>query len=202
MKRLFDCLLILAVLLTMPMGDASHADDKPVKLVPVLKIDKELDKRTAIKPSAIPNAGNGLYAAVAIKKDHVIGELGGRLVTDDDYPLGNYYVASIAECAWEETKPYKYLDSKEFGAHVSRINFAPRQINGIDTHFQNAAIRQLCEYPYVVFVALSDIEAGQEIFTSYGPNYGYDRFMYEAPVRDYFCAKLKLDCASEYRFEP
>jgi hypothetical protein len=183
-------------------GQPLSADEAPVKLVPVLKINKELDKRTAIKPSAIPGAGNGLFATVAIKQGEVIGELGGRLVTDENYPLGNYYLASIPECAWEETKPYKYLDSKDFGANVSRINFAPSKINGVETHFQNAALNQLCVYPYVIFVALKDIEPGAEIWASYGPHYHYDKFMYEPEVRDFFCGLMKLDCLENYSFEP
>jgi SET domain-containing protein len=183
---------------------AVRADEpvKPVKLVPTLKINRELDKRTVIKPSAIPGSGNGLFAAVAIKKDEVIGELGGRLVTDEDYPLGNYYLASIPECAWEETEPYKFLDSKNHGGNVSRINFAPKKIKGMDTGFQNAAIHQLCFYPYFIFVALKDIEPEAEIWASYGPYYSYDKFMYEPVVRDFFCGLLKTDCSEEYSFEP
>jgi hypothetical protein len=128
--------------------------------------------------------------------------LGGRLVAEEDYPLGNYYLASIPECAWEETKPYKFLDAKDFGANVSRINFAPKTINGIDTNFQNAAINQLCNYPYVIFIALKDIAPGEEMFASYGPYYSYDKFMYIAEVRDFFCGLLKTDCSGEYSFEP
>jgi len=155
-----------------------------------------------IKPSQIPGAGDGLYAAVAIKEGDVIGMLGGQLRTDEDYPAGNYYLASIPECAWEETKPYKYLDSKHFGAHVSRINFAPLKINGIETSFQNAALRQLCNYPYVIFVALRDLEPGQEIWASYGPYYHYDQFMYEPAVKEFFCNLAKIDCRESYSFEP
>lgn len=177
------------------------AEEKPVKLVPVLKINSDLDRRTEIKPSKIPGGGNGLFAAVAIKKDEVIGELGGQLRTEEDYPAGNYYLASIPECAWEETHPYRYLDAKHFGAHVSRINFAPRKINGVETKFQNSALVQLCNYPYVVFAALRDIEAGEEIWASYGPNYDYG-FMAASEVRDFFCGLLKLDCAEGYAFEP
>lgn len=177
------------------------AAEKPVKLVPVLKINKELDKRTVIKPSAIPNGGDGLYALVPIKKGEVIGELGGQLRADEDYPAGNHYMATILECAWEETKPYKYLDAKHFGAHVSRINFAPSKINDIDTHFQNAGIERLCSYPYFVFVALRDIEPGTEIWSSYGPNYDYDRFMYAPEVRDFFCALAKVDCRKNYSYQ-
>jgi SET domain-containing protein len=193
----------LFILLICMLSQAiATADEKPVKLVPVLKINRDLDKRTVIKPSAIPGSGNGLFAVEIIKKDEVIGELGGRLVTAEDYPLGNYYLASIPECAWEETKPYKFLDSQYFGANVSRINFAPKKINGIETHFQNAALLQLCVYPYVIFVALRDIEPGEEIWASYGPYYSYDKFMYEPAVRDFFCSRLKTDCSENYSFDP
>lgn len=178
-----------------------RANDEPLKLVPILKIDTDLDKRTEVKPSLIPGAGNGLFAQVKIKEGEVIGHLGGRLRTAEDYPPGNHYIASIPECAWEETKPYKYLDSKEFGGNVRRINFAPSKINGRDTGFQNAAIRQLCDYPYFIFVAIKDIEPGKEIWASYGPHYDYSRFMYEAEVRDFFCDLMKIDCSEKYSYE-
>jgi SET domain-containing protein len=193
--RMFAALLVLSV------PSFSLSAEEPVKLVPVLKINTELDKRTAIKPSKIPGAGNGLFAQVPIKKGEVIGELGGQLRTDEDYPPGNYYMAAIPECAWEETQPYRYLDSKHFGAHVSRINFAPKAINGVETRFQNSALVQLCEYPYVIFRALRDIAPGEEIWTSYGPNYDYS-FMASAEVRDFFCGLVKMDCSEGYAFEP
>jgi SET domain-containing protein len=188
-------------LIVMAIGLPAFADEAPVKLVPVLKINKDLDKRTIIKPSTIPNAGNGLFASVPIREDEVIGELGGRLMTPEDPIAGRHYLASIPECAWEETKPYRYLDSKDFGGNVSRINFAPSKINGIETHFQNAGIRQLCVYPYFVFVALRDIEPGAEIWTSYGPHYEYDRFMRELAVRNFFCSLVDLECGENYFYE-
>ena len=154
-------LFVLLYVLSAAARQFVLADEKPVRLVPVLKINKDLDKRTEITPSAIPGSGNGLFAVVPIMKGDVIGELGGQLIAEEDYPPGNYYLASIPECAWEETKPYKYLDAKHFCANVSRINFAPKTINGTDTHFQNAAINQLCNYPYVIFVALKDIAPGE-----------------------------------------
>jgi len=196
---------LCSLLLTWTLSPAvvrADGEEQPPRLVPILKIDEGLDKRTAIKPSLIPGGGNGLYAAVAIKQGDVIGMLGGQLRTDEDYPPGNYYLASIPECAWEETKPYKYLDAKHFGAHVSRINFAPKSINGIETGLQNAGLRQLCNYPYVIFVALRDIEAGTEIWASYGPHYPYDQFMYEPAVREFFCNQAKIDCGEKYAFEP
>src|ERR1051325_10565755 len=91
-------------LIVMAIGLPAFADEAPVKLVPVLRINKDLDKRTIIKPSTIPNAGNGLFASSLIREGEVIGELGGRLMTPEDPIAGRHYLASIPECAWEETK--------------------------------------------------------------------------------------------------
>jgi hypothetical protein len=201
MKKIY-LLVMLSILLLLPTHVLMPSAQTSGKLIPMLKINRALDKRTAIRPSTIPGAGNGLFAAALIKKGEVIGELGGRLVTDEDHALGNHYIASIPQCAWEETKPYKYLDAKDFGGNVSRANFAPSKIDGIETKFQNAAIRQLCHYPYFEFVAVNDIEPGAEIWTSYGPHYNYGRFMYVPEVRDFFCGKLKIDCRKKYTYEP
>lgn len=195
----FSALLAaMGVSKSLVLGD----EEKPVKLVPVLKINRELDKRTVIKPSAIPDGGDGLFAAVEIKKGDVIGELGGQLRTAEDYPTGNYYVASIPECAWEETQPYRFLDSKHYGGNVSRINFAPSKINDKETDFQNAALVQLCEYPYVVFIATRDIAPGTELWASYGPYFEYDKFMNAPAVRDFFCDLIKIDCSEKFVYEP
>ena len=179
---------------------AGSSLDAPGEQMAMLKINKEYDKRTVIKKSLIPNGGNGLFAFAKIKKGEVIGELGGRLVADNDESLGNHYIASIPKCAWKESHPYKYIDSKAYGANVSRINFAPSKINGIDTNFQNAAVKQLCTHPYFVFLALKDIEPGAEIWASYGPHYEYDKFMGAPEVRDFFCSLLKLDCREKFTY--
>jgi SET domain-containing protein len=201
MTKIARLFVLFWAALSISAGALAAAEETPVKLVPVLKINTELDRRTVIKPSRIPGAGNGLFAGVAIKKDEVIGELGGQLRTDEDYPPGNYYMAFIPECAWEETHPYRYLDSKHFGANVSRINFAPKTINGIDTKFQNSVLVQLCSYPYIVFKAVRDIEPGEEIWASYGRHYDYS-FMAGSEVSAFFCGLLKIDCGEGYTFQP
>lgn len=173
---------------------------KSSQKIPLVTINREYDKRTVVRQSRIPNAGNGLFALVKIKEGEVIGQLGGRLVSDDDSSHGNHYIASIPECAWKKTQPYKYIDSKAHGGNVSRINFAPSEINGIETNFQNAGIKQICEHPYFVFVATRDIEAGAEIWSSYGPNYEYDSFMTLPEIRDFFCGLLNIDCSEEFTF--
>lgn len=168
--------------------------------IPFVSINKEYDRKTVVRQSTIPNAGNGLFALEKIKEGEVIGELGGRLVSDNDSSHGNHYIASIPECAWKKTHPYKYIDSKVHGGNVSRINFAPSEINGIETHFQNAGIKQICQHPYFVFVATQDIEPGAEIWSSYGPNYEYDNFMSLPEIRNFFCGLLNIDCREEFTF--
>ena len=201
MDRIVVIFLLMFSGLFLCRGDGLAAAQKaPVQLA-LLKIDKSYEKKTVIKKSTIPNAGNGLFAAVKIKKGEVIGELGGRLVTADAMPKDTHYLAGIPECAWEKAAPYRYIDSKDYGAHVSRINFAPQKINGIDTHFQNAAIKQLCQHPYFIFIALRDIEPGEEIWSSYGPHYDYERFMRAPAVRKFFCALAKIDCRQKYDYK-
>lgn len=190
--------IVFAVILIGSSVTLWSADALP-KLGPLVKIDKELEKRTVIKKSSIPGSGNGLFAVVKIKKGEVVGHLGGRLL--EEFPQGNHYVGALIECAQKEAQPYKYLDSKDHGANVSRINFAPSKINGIETNFQNAGIKRLCKSPYFEFVALKDIAAGEEIWSSYGPNYDYERFMRIPEVRDFFCGLLKTDCREKYSYE-
>lgn len=200
MKKKFQFSILIFTIVFVATSFVRLYDNSPGQQVALLKINKEYDKRTAIKKSRIPNAGAGLFAVVKIKKGEVIGELGGRQVAENDESLGNHYIASIPECAWKESHPYKYIDSKAYGGNVSRINFAPSNINGIDTNFQNAAVKQLCKHPYFVFLALNDIEPGAEIWSSYGPDYEYDKFMRVPAVRDFFCGLLKIDCRKKFTY--
>lgn len=201
MKRSIALVIITLVGQLIVTAVPARSAEKSKDEFPLLKINKALDKRTVIKPSAIPHGGNGLYALVPIKKGEVIGELGGRLLPADKYPQGNHYIAALLECAHKQAHPYVYLDAKDNGANVSRINFAPSKINGRDTKLQNSAIRRLCQPPYFEFYALRDIAAGEEIFSSYGPNYDYDRFMHHPEVKEFFCRRAKIDCREKYSFE-
>jgi SET domain-containing protein len=200
MKKPKYLLIVFFVVVFISGISAVIYTQKSAHELPLLNINKDHEKKTVIKESRIPGAGNGLYAAVKIRKDETIGELGGRLVSDDDESQGNHYIASIPEYAWEKTHPYKYIDAKEHGGHVSRINFAPSEINGIQTDLQNAAIKQICDYPYFIFVALRDIEPGEEIWASYGPDYEYGHFMNIPEVRDFFCGLLQMDCRDQFTY--
>lgn len=164
--------------------------------------DPALDARTYVAPSRIPGAGNGLFAARAIHKDEVIAEMGGRLVFHDRFPREKRgYLFDVPPCARRDLWPYDALDGSVHGGRASKINFAPRVINGKETGFQNARGWTMCRRPYVYFAAERDIEAGEEILTSYGPIYDYD-FMTFPEVRDHFCKIASLDCSIRFDWEP
>ena len=169
---------------------------------PVVPPDASYDRRTAVRPSLIPGAGDGLFVVEPIASGDVVGELGGQLIASDAGTADNHYLVTLHECALEHTHPYTLLDSRELGGPVKRINFAPRTINGTETRLQNAAIEARCEPPYVVFVALRDLHPGEEILSSYGSEYDYERFMYIPDVRRHFCERTSMDCSVAYAFEP
>lgn len=190
--------VLAAALLALPIGVSANG---PPARGPILRADAKLDERTVIAPSTVPGSGFGLFARVPINKGEVIGELGGQLLEELDIANPSAYVAGLPDCAYGKVPPYRYIDSKEHGGNVSRVNFAPRTINGQETGFQNAKIQRVCWSPWVLFVAIKDIEAGQEIWSSYGPDYNYDRFMYDEKVRDFFCGLIKMDCREKYEYE-
>ena len=183
-----------------PPTALAHGSPAPQR-GPILLADRSYEGRTVIAPSRIPGAGFGLFARVAISEGEVIGELGGQLLEELDVENPSAYVAGLPDCAFEKVPPFKYIDSKDHGGNVSRINFAPRTINGRETRFQNAKIERVCHSPFVLFVAIRDIAPGTEIWSSYGPDYNYERFMHAAEVRDFFCGLMGMDCRQSYEFE-
>ena len=193
--RLLYPFLLLAISASALFG--APADGDPRILAP----DPDLEKQTEIRPSLIPGAGNGLFALVKIKEGQTIGTYGGRLLKEGEYPKGNVYIATIKECAYKSSGDFRYIDGKDTPSHVTRINFAPSKINGTWTKLQNARIKQLCKSPYFVFVAVRDIEPGEEIMSSYGPSYNYERFMNIKPVQSFFCEKAKIDCAQGFTYD-
>lgn len=194
-------LVLATALVCLTAAGSAHVyvNMPPVK-GPVLVPSAALEARTSVAMSSVPGAGNGLFAKVKIKKGEVIGELGGQLVDKGDPRKPSGYLAELPACAHQQTKPYRLLDSEQHGGHVSRINFAPRVINGKETNFQNSGIKPICESPWIVFEALRDIEPGEEIFVSYGPRYNYS-FMSDAAIRAHFCGRAGVDCSQNWKWE-
>ena len=164
--------------------------------------DPGLDAKTYVAPSRIPGAGLGLFAARDLKQDEVLAEMGGRLVFEARVPRAKRgYLFAAPSCARRDLWPFDALDGTVHGGRASKINFAPRRINGRETGFQNARGRTMCRRPYIYFAAERDIARDEEILTSYGPIYDYD-FMAFPAVRDHFCRLADLDCSTRFEWEP
>ncbi len=167
----------------------------------VLYPDPALERNTVIRPSLIPGAGLGAFAQVHLRQGDIIGEYGGTLRPAHPRPRDTAYLIDLPTCSLARTRPYHLLDGRGSRAHMTRVNFAPRKINGHETHLQNARIGAVCYPPYIVFVATRDIRPGEEILTSYGRFYDYG-FMRDRRVRRYFCKRLGIDCSHRFDWEP
>ncbi len=165
-----------------------------------LPLEPSLDALTEVKPSRTPGAGLGLFARAPIAAGGVIGHSGGRLMKGKDVTDSSDLV-KLEPCAADRLVPFRYVDGLQGGGQVIRINFAPKTVNGVQTHLQNAAIDTICDPPYVVFRAIADIRPGQEILTSYGSTY-HDDFMEFPDVRAHFCKDVGGDCSKGFAFEP
>jgi hypothetical protein len=164
--------------------------------------DAALDEKTYVAPSLIPGAGDGLFAAHALEKGEVIAEMGGELVFESRYPAPQRgYLFKPPACARSDVWPFDALDGRERGGHAAKVNFAPKRINGVDTHFQNVIGREMCRRPYIRYEALRDIGQGEELLADYGPDYDYD-FMVLKPVQQHFCARLGIDCSERFEWTP
>ncbi|MGC4115845.1 MAG: SET domain-containing protein [Myxococcales bacterium] len=166
-----------------------------------LEPDHSLDRLTQVKPSMVPGAGNGLFAAMPIVNDTLVAELGGRLI--DFAESGDLqHRALLPECG-KQAEAYCCLEAKVGGGPGAMINFAPRAVNGVDLGLQNVRLESFCRRPYLGFFAVRDIATGEELFTSYGKKGEYDYAFMELPaVKRFFCARPGVDCRERYDWEP
>lgn len=136
----------------------------------------------AVRPSQIPNAGNGVFTTVAIPKDTVLGAYGGEFITEQEFlrraAAGQWtYMMGLLDCARDHTGGLLTIDGIR-GNVFTRMNYAPAE-------FQNVRFEKVCEPPFVKIVALRDIAAGEELWVDYGPRYHYD-FMKDPAVIAFF----------------
>jgi hypothetical protein len=190
--------MVLMAILTVP---AETGCLRSQQRIDILSEYRDAEERTIVKTSNIPGAGKGLFARVKINEGEIVGQYAGTLISDDNYPDDNSWIAFLPECALREIQPYKYVDGRDKIAHTSYINFAPLSINGVETGMQNSYIWHICRYPYILVIADRDIEPGEEIYCSYGERYGYDGFMKDRKVQKYFCDTLNIDCSGGFEYE-
>ncbi len=153
-----------------------------------------------IRTSNIPGAGKGLFAKVDIAVDTYLGDYTGAYLTEDEADelpgFESAYLFQIPACV--DTKYDNIAGDPEH--YVSKVNYAPSTINGVETELQNVDFKLLCEKPYVRLYSIRDVDAGEELYSDYGGNYDYD-FMERADVQQFFLKRSGVAEQADFVFE-
>ena len=114
-----------------------------------------------VKPSTIPNAGNGLFAARDFAPGDTVCEYTGKVLTlvqalkaaDSTYMMGGFGLNV-------------HLDARECPESMGRYINDPR-----NPHRYNVEFKKIKEARKALVVASRTIRKGEEIFASYGSSY-------------------------------
>lgn len=123
-----------------------------------------LEKFLKVKRSSLPGTGKGLYTTVAIPKGTIITEYKGIITTwenadhDDGKNLYIYYVS--------RNHVINANKSKEGVAQYVNDAKGPTRVKGITNNTEYVVKKKR-----VFVVAKKNIEAGAELFVSYGEDY-------------------------------
>lgn len=147
-----------------------------------------------VRKSAIPNAGNGVFATQKVPANTDIGGYIGEYISEEKWQeLAAsekwHYVIQMPECAYQYVSPNTMIDGINGNIHT-RINYAPAE-------FQNVKYEYFCEEPFVRLVTLREIQPGEELYTDYGDKYTY--FFMDDPAVKKFFADLRKKKLSEAR---
>lgn len=118
-----------------------------------------------VRPSLIPNSGNGLFAARDFEAGEPLGEYRGRVLSllqahrleDRDYLMGGFGLNSHVDARFALDAPARYVND----------NFDKSQLNA-EFHKDKARKR-------AILVATRFIKRGEEIYASYGESYWTSR---------------------------
>lgn len=164
-----------------------------VALVATLAGQTSYEKNLEIRTSTIPNAGNGVFAKVAIPKGAYLGAYTGEFITEEEFlrraAMNKWqYMMGLLDCARPHSNGLMTIDGIN-GNVFTRMNYAPAE-------FQNVKFEKICEAPFVKIVSIRDIAAGEELWVDYGPRYRYD-FMEDPAVLAFF-ADLRATRAKKH----
>jgi len=136
-----------------------------MKTVSYHQIDAPESDYLYIETSQLPNAGNGLYAAIDIFKDERISIFKGKMLN----ALQASTIAANNQDQYFIIMPNGHImDSMHADCFAKYANDAMGFPN---SEFKNNAKIALDDERNVCLIALRKIKAGEEIFCAYGKNY-------------------------------
>jgi uncharacterized protein len=118
-----------------------------------------------IKTSQIPNAGNGLFTAIAIYKDEIITLFKGEILTNEE---ADKRIQLNADRYFINMLDGTTMDSMHTKCFAKYANDSA----GISTsNFKNNSKITLDDNDNVCIIATKNINSGEEIFCAYGKKY-------------------------------
>ncbi|GEP51920.1 hypothetical protein FNO01nite_25920 [Flavobacterium noncentrifugens] len=136
-----------------------------MKTVSYHQIDAPESDYLYIKTSQLPNAGNGLYAAIDIFKDERISIFNGKMLSDQQA----LKISANNQDQYFIIMPNGHImDSMHTDCFAKYANDAA----GLSSaEFKNNAKIALDDENNVCLIAIRKIKAGEEVFCAYGKKY-------------------------------
>lgn len=128
-------------------------------------IDADESEYLFIKPSQIPNAGNGLYTAIDIFKNEIISIFKGEIISTFE---AEKRVNKGEDRYFINLLDSNIMDSMHTQCYAKYANDAKGVVNNT---FKNNAKITLDSDDNVCIMATKNINAGDEVFCSYGKAY-------------------------------
>ena len=136
-----------------------------MKTVSYHRIDAPESDYLYIETSQLPNAGNGLYTAIAIFKDERIAVFKGKILNEAQSAL----VAANGQDQYFIVMPNgTIMDSMPVECYAKYANDADGLSGG---PFKNNAKITLDDDGNICLLAIRNIKSGAEIFCGYGKQY-------------------------------
>lgn len=146
------------------------------------------DKKFIVKKSLLPGAGLGLFAKKDFKKEEVLGNYDGVLLTEKDCESYDTY-AHMLDITMLDTVPKQYVALHPPEKMLLRyINHSPVTVDGKRVRGKkayNVEFREIDHHPFIQVVAVRDIEAGDEIYLTYG-TYFTKLFLQNKKLKEYY----------------
>eukprot|EP00967_Tisochrysis_lutea_P130527 scaffold225907_cov32-Tisochrysis_lutea.AAC.1 len=125
------------------------------------KVTRSWSHGVEVRPSRIPNSGDGLFATRHFAQGELLGEYHGRVLSlyqatqleNRDYLMGGFGINSHVDARFALTSPARYVND----------HFDPAMRNA---HFVKDKARKRAQ-----LVASRPILQGEEIYASYGESY-------------------------------
>jgi uncharacterized protein len=129
------------------------------------RIDARESDYLYVSGSRIPGAGNGLFTAIPIWKHEIISRFRGKLLSQEEADQRakagqNQYFISMPDGSIMDS-----MNSKCFARYANDAEGRIKTGSGLNS------VITLDDENHVCLVAIRDINAGEEIFCSYGKRY-------------------------------